>query len=132
MSATCYSPSCIFDGAEISCAADMLYQGQSYIVEVWIPLASVARRKACNFSVRALQVDATLKDIVLGVRRVWRNGDWCSAQIYDRLRLIFGAIVLGSTNLEKPDSTTFVDPGLAGEVDGYRNLILALSDDENR
>ena len=132
MSATRFRNSCIFDGAENSCAADMLYQGQSYIVEVWIPLASVARRKASNFSVRALQVDATLKDIVLGVRRVWRNGDWCSAQIYDRLRLIFGAIVLGSTNLEKPDSTTFVDPGLAGEGDGYRNLILALSDDENR
>jgi len=43
----------------------------------------------------ALPVDSTLKDIVLGVRRVWRNGDWCSTQIYDRLRLTFGAIVPG-------------------------------------
>ena len=81
---------------------------------------------------RALPVDSTLKDIVLGVRRVWRNGDWCSTQIYDRLRLTFGAIVPGATNLEQPGSTTFIDPGLAGEVDGYRNLIVALSDDENR
>ena len=87
---------------------------------------------AFNFSVRALPVDSNLKDIVLGVRRVWRNGDWCSTQIYDRLRLTFGAIVPGATNLEQPDSTTFIDPGLAGEVDGYRNLIVALSDDENR
>ena len=81
---------------------------------------------------RALTVDSTLKDIVLGVCRVWRNGDCCSTQIYDRLRLTFGVIVPGATNLEQPDSTTFIDPGLAGEVDGYRNFILALSDDENR
>ena len=55
-----------------------------------------------------------------------------STQIYYRLRLAFGAIVPGAANLEQPDSTIFIDPGLAGGVDGYRNLIVALSDDENR
>jgi N-methylhydantoinase A len=44
--------------------------------------------------------------------------------LYERLDLPIGARIVGPAILEQPDTTIFIDPGLAGEVDAYGNIII--------
>ena len=56
-------------------------------------------------------------------RRVWVDG-WHEARVFDRLALPVGAVIEGPAVLEQPDSTILIEPGLAGRVDRFGNLIL--------
>ena len=40
------------------------------------------------------------------------------------LKLPVGAVIPGPAILEQADATTFIDPGLAGRVDDYGNVIV--------
>ena len=59
-----------------------------------------------------------------GTRRIWADGGWHEATIYERLELPVGATIPGPALLEQPDSTIFIDPGLQGEVDAHGNLVI--------
>ncbi|MEH0069967.1 hypothetical protein V6L77_05990 [Pannonibacter sp. Pt2-lr] len=59
-----------------------------------------------------------------GTRRVYADGTWHEAGIYERLQLMTGARIEGPAILEQPDTTIFVDPGLAGTADAFGNLII--------
>ena len=58
-------------------------------------------------------------------RRVWVDGAWAEAEVYDRLALPVGAAVPGPAVLEQEDATTFVEPDLVATVDRFGNLVLA-------
>lgn len=60
-----------------------------------------------------------------GTRRVWTDGGWQDAKIYERLELPVGTVVPGPALLEQPDATIFIDPDLVGEVDRFGNLVIA-------
>ena len=57
-------------------------------------------------------------------RRIYVNGAWAEATVYQRLALPEGFVVAGPAILEQPDTTIFVDPGLTGRVDRFGNLII--------
>ncbi|MCC7281187.1 MAG: hydantoinase/oxoprolinase family protein [Acetobacteraceae bacterium] len=57
-------------------------------------------------------------------RRVRAGGAWHQAEVYDRLLLPPGARILGPAVLEQPDTTIFVDPGLAASTDRLGNVLL--------
>jgi N-methylhydantoinase A len=60
-----------------------------------------------------------------GSRRVYVDGGFADAPVYARLDLPAGAVVAGPAMLEQPDTTIFIDPGLAGTLDRFGNVILA-------
>ncbi len=59
-----------------------------------------------------------------GTRRVRVDGADLEAPVWERLELPEGAVVEGPAILEQPDTTIFVDPGLAGRVDAQGNIII--------
>jgi N-methylhydantoinase A len=59
-----------------------------------------------------------------GTRRIYVDGGYADAPVYARLVLPTGAVVAGPAILEQPDTTIFIDPGLAGSVDRFGNVIL--------
>ena len=79
-----------------------------------------------KFDLRALgpAPETTLAEAQTGARPVWWEGSWHEAAVYDRLVLPVGAQIAGPAILEQSDATTFVDPGLAAEVDAFGNVIL--------
>jgi N-methylhydantoinase A len=63
-----------------------------------------------------------------GTRRIYVDGGFAAAPVYARLELPAGAVVAGPAMLEQPDTTIFIDPGLAGSVDRFGNVVLALTE----
>jgi N-methylhydantoinase A len=63
-----------------------------------------------------------------GTRRIYVDGGLAAAPVYARLELPAGAVVAGPAMLEQPDTTIFIDPGLAGSVDRFGNVVLALTE----
>jgi N-methylhydantoinase A len=64
-------------------------------------------------------------DAVKGRRRASFNGTITEATLYERDRLEIGAGIAGPAIVEQFDATTVIPSGWSGQVDGYRNLILA-------
>jgi N-methylhydantoinase A len=79
-----------------------------------------------KFDLAALRPTArgSADDARTGERRVWIDGGWRACAAFERDRLAVGTRVTGPAIVEQPDATVFVDPGLAGEVDGFGNLLL--------
>ena len=79
-----------------------------------------------KFDLKALSPEpgTTLEAARTDTRLVWWEGGWHKAAIYDRLALPVGARLLGPAILEQSDATTFIDPGLEAEVDGFGNVIV--------
>jgi N-methylhydantoinase A len=67
--------------------------------------------------------DATLAAAARPPRRIWVEG-WHEARVFDRLALPVGAVIEGPAVLEQPDGTILIEPGLAGRVDRFGNLLL--------
>ncbi|MBI4278176.1 MAG: hydantoinase/oxoprolinase family protein [Armatimonadetes bacterium] len=57
-------------------------------------------------------------------RRAFFDGQFVETSVYDRTGLPVGARLAGPAVIEQPDATIIVEPGMAAEVDGGRNLRL--------
>lgn len=84
----------------------------------------VGHRPNFDLSVLAPSEDASIEKAERSGRQVYVQGGWHDARVYDRLSLPVGAVVPGPAILEQADATTFIDPGLAGRVDDYGNVIV--------
>jgi N-methylhydantoinase A len=60
----------------------------------------------------------------LGTRAVYAARAWHQAPVYARLELPVGARMDGPALLEQPDTTLYLPPGFAGEVDRFGNFIM--------
>lgn len=67
----------------------------------------------------------TIDDAHRGERPVWVKGGWHDALLFERLLLPVDAQIVGPAILEQPDTTIFIEPGMAGTVDQYGNLLIA-------
>ena len=63
-------------------------------------------------------------EAVAGDARVYFDGRFLSALVYERDRLRAGHAVRGPAILTQRDSTTLIHPGHVGEVDEYLNLLI--------
>jgi N-methylhydantoinase A len=84
----------------------------------------IGHRPSFDLSVLAPSPDASIEDAERPGRQVYVQGAWHDARVYDRLKLPVGAVMPGPAILEQADATTFIDPGLAGRVDDYGNVIV--------
>ena len=57
-------------------------------------------------------------------RRAWFAGGWREAPIYDRARLGAGETLAGPCLVVEDHSTTVVEVGWRGQVDGAKGLLL--------
>jgi N-methylhydantoinase A len=61
-------------------------------------------------------------DAVMAERRIYADGAWHMANIYDRERLAPGMTVIGPSVIQQMDATTVVEPGATAAVDSIGNL----------
>ena len=87
--------------------------------------AVIGTRPSLDLGLLAPAPDATLAAARRDPRRVYADGAWHDAEVYDRLALPAGARIAGLAVLEQPDTTIFVDPDLAAEVDRFGNLLIS-------
>ncbi|WP_417436003.1 hydantoinase/oxoprolinase family protein [Hoeflea sp.] len=87
-------------------------------------IAVIGRRPKLDMAVFA-PVDGKSADACrIGTRRVFADGTWHEAGVYERLQLAVGATIAGPALLEQADTTIFVDPGLDAVVDAFGNLVI--------
>ncbi len=72
--------------------------------------------------------EGTVEDCRRGARPVRVDGADLTVPVYERLGLPEGAVIPGPAILEQPDATIFIDPGLAGRVDAFGNVIIRRSE----
>jgi N-methylhydantoinase A len=60
----------------------------------------------------------------LGTQRVFHDGRWHEATRYARLALPVGIRIAGPAILEQADTTVWLEPGFAAEVDAFGNLLV--------
>lgn len=87
-------------------------------------IATIGRRPKLDMAVFAPKDGRPAEACRTGTRRIYVDGAFHEAGIYDRLELSVGAVVAGPAILEQPDTTILVDPGLTAHVDGFGNLII--------
>jgi N-methylhydantoinase A len=88
----------------------------------------VGRRPKFDLTILRPSGDTSVENARIDSRQLWVEGKWWEADIYSRLDLPEGASVPGPALLEQPDTTIFIDPDLAGEVDHFGNLIISRKD----
>jgi len=85
-------------------------------------LAVIARRDKLDLRALAPKDGKSATDAILGTRKIYVDGAWSEATIYERLTMAVGERVMGPALLEQADTTIYVDPGLVGLVDEFGNL----------
>jgi N-methylhydantoinase A len=78
-----------------------------------------------KFDLALLAPTSTAMPDALGTQPVFHGGQWHDAVRYARLDLPVGAEVAGPAILEQPDTTIWIEPGFAGQVDSLGNLLIA-------
>ena len=87
-------------------------------------VAVIGHRPEIDLSAFAPKTTKSQEDCILGTRTIWHDGAQHEATLYERLDLPVGARIVGPAILEQPDTTIFIDPGLAGKVDAFGNIII--------
>jgi len=87
--------------------------------------AVIGRRPKFDLAILAPPAGLSVAGAGRQPRRVWVDGGWCEAAVYERLALPVGARIPGPAVLEQEDATTFVEPDLEAEVDAFGNLVIA-------
>lgn len=90
--------------------------------------AVIGTRPKFDLATLAPGPDASLAAARRGTRQVHVGGAWRDTAIYDRLMLPVGAVIAGPAVLEQPDTTILIEPGLAGTVDRFGNILLAAAE----
>jgi hypothetical protein len=84
--------------------------------------ARIGRRPKFDLAVLAPQGEG--RTTPMGEQQVYHQGQWWTAQRYERLSLPVGMVVQGPAILEQPDTTVWLEPGFEGRVDNLGNLLV--------
>lgn len=85
----------------------------------------IGKRPKFDLTLLAPEPSGSLEGAKTGTRQVWIDGQWHTANVYDRLPLPIGCQVDGPALLEQADTTIFIEHDLMGEVDKFGNFIIA-------
>ena len=87
-------------------------------------VSAIGRRPKFDLALLAPDAHTTLDGARRDSRRIWADGAWHEAAVFDRLALPAGATIPGPAILEQPDATTFIDLDLKAAVDRFGNLVI--------
>jgi len=87
-------------------------------------VAVIGVRPKFDLAILAPSGEGYVAEATTGTRRIFVDGGWVEAAIYERLALPVGATVPGPAMLEQADTTIFIEPDLAGTVDRFGNLLI--------
>lgn len=93
----------------------------------FVNLRSVVEGPSANIALSddVAGASAKLEEAVLSDHKIFHNGAWHEAKIYDRKKLHTGDCVLGPAIITEMDSTTVILPNYKADVDNKSNLLLS-------
>ena len=91
--------------------------------------AAIGHRPKFDLKLLAGNTEAGANPDPIEERDVWIDGRHWPTPVYDRTDLGTGCGLTGPAIIEQPDTTILIDPGLAGEVDEFGNLLLERTGD---
>ncbi|MDD9798406.1 MAG: hydantoinase/oxoprolinase family protein [Alphaproteobacteria bacterium] len=93
----------------------------------FVNLRSVVEGPSANIALSddVAGASAKLEEAVLSDHKIFHNGAWHEAKIYDRKKLHTGHCVLGPAIITEMDSTTVILPNYKADVDNKSNLLLS-------
>lgn len=94
-------------------------------------VAVIGRRPDLDMRVFANDEGRPADECLTGTRRVYCDGSFHDAGVYERLKLATNETIAGPAILEQADTTIFVDPGLTGRVDAFGNLVITPEETAN-
>jgi N-methylhydantoinase A len=90
-----------------------------------VNLRAIVQGRAANVKIGAIEKgNSDVSAALAGESRVWVNGGWGNAKIYDRSLLRAGNVMAGPAIVIEMDSTTLVLPEYSGEVDAFGNILI--------
>jgi N-methylhydantoinase A len=84
------------------------------------------RRRKFDLSLLAPGQDARFEDAQIGTRRLWLDGHWREAPVFERLKLPVGASIAGPALFEQADSTVYLEPGMRADIDSLGNIVISM------
>ncbi|MDW4499187.1 hydantoinase/oxoprolinase family protein [Sulfitobacter sp. D35] len=111
-----------FDVAYRASFGRLLRDGVRRIVN--LRTSVTGRRPKFDLKVLAPLEGGSLEGARRGTRAVHFGDAWAETAIYDRLSLPVGARIAGPAILAQPDTTILIEPGHAGEVDSFGNVLI--------
>ena len=88
-------------------------------------VAVIGRRPKLDMALLVADAGRPAEACRTGTRRLFADGDWHDAPVYERLAIAAGERIAGPALLEQSDTTIFIDPGLSGVVDVFGNLVIS-------
>lgn len=98
-----------------------------FVLEAPVEIATlrvVGRGVSQEVAVDAGRDDVSSSAPVDRTEQVHFGGSWLETPIYERSELRGGHVVSGPAIVEQDDTTTVIEPGYAGRVDGFGNIIV--------
>lgn len=90
-----------------------------------VMIRAVVASQAQNLEIKRQEdTSATLKDCAIHETRIYFEGDWYDATIYERYKLHSGLTVPGPAIVTEMDSTTLILPGFQARTDLVGNLLI--------
>lgn len=86
--------------------------------------AVTGKRRKFDLALLSPQDGKQAADCRIGERKVWHQGGEHTAPVYERMALAVGERVAGPALFEQADTTIWLEPGMAAEVDGFGNLVI--------
>jgi N-methylhydantoinase A len=111
-----------FDAAYLKSYGRLLEKGTRRVMN--LRSAVIGRRPKFDLSALAPAEGGTVEGALKGHRQVHFGDTWHGTAIYRRLELPVGAVIEGPAILEQPDTTILIEPGLAGTVDRFGNILI--------
>jgi N-methylhydantoinase A len=111
-----------FDAAYRASFGRLLKGGLRRIVN--LRTAVTGRRPKFDLLALAPPEGGSVEGARRGSRPVHFGDAWAETAIYDRLSLPVGARIAGPAILAQPDTTILIEPGHAGEVDRFGNVLI--------
>ena len=111
-----------FDAAYLRAYGRLLQGGIVRLLN--LKTAVIGKRPKFDLATLAPGPEASLERATRTGRHVYIHGRWHDTRVFDRLLLPVGAVIEGPAILEQPDTTILIEPGTAGTVDRFGNLLL--------
>jgi N-methylhydantoinase A len=86
--------------------------------------AVIGRRRKFDLGLLAPKDGQPAGACITGRRPVFHAGAWHDTPVFDRMRLAVGERIAGPALFEQPDTTIWLEPGFAAQVDRFGNLVI--------
>jgi N-methylhydantoinase A len=89
-----------------------------------VNLRSIALGKEARVKIRSMPVDPNFVNECEGTQKIFTEGQWWDASIYERSKIGQGAVIKGPAIVTEMDSTTMILPDHIGRVDSFGNILI--------